>query len=215
MIYKEVINTTDRIKDDTSPDEYFYSMPRYSYHLDQNFREKLSRLYSKELNSNSILLDFMSSWKSHLPDSIKFKRVLGHGLNKEELNHNDRLDFYWIQNININQNLPLEDCSIDHVLIVAGWQYLQFPEKIASELYRITKPGGKIIVSFSNRAFWSKCPSIWKYSDPEAQMNYIINVLEAQNWSKSRRISERFVKNPFLRILGVSNDPFYCVIASR
>ena len=27
----------------------------------------------------------MSSWNSHLPEEIKYRKVIGHGLNKEEL----------------------------------------------------------------------------------------------------------------------------------
>ena len=32
------------------------------------------------------------------------------------------------------QNMPIEDSTIDIGLIVAGWQYLQYPEKVSLEL---------------------------------------------------------------------------------
>lgn len=39
-------------------------------------------------------------------------------------------------------------------------QYLQFPEKILSECYRVLKPGGCVIFSFSNRMFYQKAIAV-------------------------------------------------------
>ena len=44
---------------------------------------------------------------------------------------------------------------------MAGWQYLQQPEPIAAELWRITRPRGQVIVAFSNRMFFTKAPQVW------------------------------------------------------
>ena len=77
----------------------------------------------------------VSSWVSHLPDDVSYDNVIGHGLNAEELSANPRLDRHWVQNLNRDQTLPVEDASIDATLIVAGWQYLQQPEPIAAELW--------------------------------------------------------------------------------
>ena len=35
-------------------------------------------------------------------------------------------------------------------------QYLQQPEKVFAEIYRVLKPGGVAIFSFSNRMFFTK-----------------------------------------------------------
>ena len=100
----------------------------------------------------------MSSWVSHLPEDVSYDKVIGHGLNAEELNANPRLDQHWVQNLNRDQILPVDDASIDATLIVAGWQYLQQPEPIAAELLRITQPRGRVIVAFSNRMFFTEAP---------------------------------------------------------
>ena len=103
----------------------------------------------------------MSSWVSHLPDDQRYELVIGHGLNAQELQANPRLDRHWVQNLNLDQRLPLEDDSVDYTLIVAGWQYLQQPEAVAAELLRITRPKGQVICAFSNRMFFTKAPQIW------------------------------------------------------
>ena len=91
----------------------------------------------KEIKQNSIVLDLMSSWDSYLPKRKKYKKVNGHGLNSKELEKNKILDSFWTQNLNLNQNIPMNDGSVDYCLMVAAWQYLQYPEKLTQEISRI------------------------------------------------------------------------------
>ena len=150
------LSTDDSAKSDISDDEIFYQQPRFVHHLSNSFRNRLTNLYSEYLLSHHIILDLMSSWVSHLPTNIRYKKVIVHGMNEAELISNKRLDKFWVQNLNKSQNMPIEDSTIDVGLIVAGWQYLQYPENVALELKRIIRPKGKLIISFSNRAFWTK-----------------------------------------------------------
>ena len=76
-----VLNNQQRVKQDESNDELFYSMPRFVQHLDGGFRKELTNLYSDRIEADSIILDLMSSWVSHLPASNNYKEVIGHGLN--------------------------------------------------------------------------------------------------------------------------------------
>ena len=126
-----VLSEAQRRKQDESSDALFYAQPRFVHHLDGAFRARLTGLYSERLEPGSTVLDLMSSWVSHLPDEQTFAEVIGHGLNAEELAANPRLDRHWLQNLNTTQQLPLADNSVDAVLIVAGWQYLQQPEAVA------------------------------------------------------------------------------------
>ena len=95
----EVLNNYQRKKLDERNDEEFYSDPKFVYHLDLNFRNYLSNVYKKEISDYSTVLDLMSSWDSYLPKEKKYKKVIGHGLNKQELERNKILDTYWIQNL--------------------------------------------------------------------------------------------------------------------
>ena len=210
---RSVLSASQRNKEDCSDDALFYLHPRFSHHLDEGFRSRLKQLYCQYITEGSIVLDLMSSWVSHLPENIKYKKVIGHGLNKKELESNKALDSFWIQNLNIDRTLPLSDSSIDFCLMVAAWQYLQYPEEIASELRRIIRPKGILIVSFSNRAFWTKTPFIWKSSSDEERINYVCDVLISEGWSDIKVVNEKPSSNYFRSLLGDLGDPFYSIIA--
>ena len=210
----EVLNNYQRQKLDESNDELFYSDPKFVYHLDGNFRTYLSSIYKNEIKDNSTVVDLMSSWDSYLPSEKKFKKVIGHGLNKEELEKNKNLTSFWTQNLNFNQDIPLDSESIDFCLMVAAWQYLQYPENLTKEIARILSKRGKIIVSFSNRAFWHKAPNIWTSSTEEERLKYVRKVL-ISNGFKEPRIIKKFNEQSFNFLPFLKNDPFYCLIATK
>jgi len=210
----EVLNNYQRKKLDESNDEEFYSEPKFVYHLDSNFRQYLSQVYKDEIDEYSTVLDLMSSWDSYLPKENNYQKVIGHGLNKKELERNNILDSFWVQNFNLNQNIRLENGSIDYCLMVAAWQYLQYPENLTKEISRILSDKGKIIVSFSNRAFWHKAPNIWTTSTEDERVQYVRKVL-ISNGFKEPRIIKKF-NEPDLNIFNFfKKDPFYCLIANK
>ena len=156
----------------------------------------------------------MASWDSYLPVEKKYKNVIGHGLNKEELERNKTLNSFWVQNFNLNQAIPLESKSIDYCLMVAAWQYLQYPENLTKEIARTLKDRGKIIVSFSNRAFWHKAPNIWTTSNEEERLKYVRKVLISNGFYEPNIIKKFNAQSsnifPFF-----NKDPFYCLIANK
>jgi len=211
----QILEDSDRQKEDESDDSIFYLSPRFVYHLDESFRKRLEKLYLSEIPSSSKVLDLMSSWTSHLPITHKYQLIVGHGLNEDELKANSSLDRYWIQDLNINQNINIPDKSFDVILITAGWQYLQYPENLAQELSRITNKGGKAIISFSNRAFWNKSPRIWVQSSPNQQLNYVKRVMLLNGWSDFKIISEKTYNKGFAAIFSPLGDPFYSIICYK
>ena len=156
----------------------------------------------------------MSSWDSYLPKEKKYRKVIGHGLNKKELERNKTLNSFWIQNFNLSQEIPLTSGSVDYCLMVAAWQYLQYPENITKEVARILSDEGKILVSFSNRAFWHKAPNIWTTSTEEERVKYVRKVL-ITNGFKEPRIIKKFNDNSLNFFPFLKNDPFYCLIANK
>ena len=210
----EVLNTYQRKKLDESNDQEFYSEPKFVYHLDSNFRQHLTTLYENEIADSSSVVDLMSSWDSYLPKGKKYKKVVGHGLNKQELEKNKIFDSYWIQNFNLNQEIPIEDGSFDYCLMVAAWQYLQYPENLTNEISRILSNKGKIIISFSNRAFWHKAPNIWTSSTEEERLKYVKKVLITNGFNDPKII--RKFNQPAHNFFNFFNkDPFYCLIATK
>ena len=206
------LSLEDRIKIDASDDQIFYQQPRYVHHLSESFRTRLTELYSKYILNHYVVLDLMSSWVSHLPKDIRYKKVIGHGLNESELSSNNRLDSFWVQDLNKKQNMPIEDSSIDIGLIVAGWQYLQYPEKVAYELSRIIKNDSLLIISFTNRAFWTKSPNIWTNSSEMRRIEYVKSVLSDNGWKVERIFNEQTYEKKLFGFYSSSSDPFFSVI---
>ena len=210
----EVLNSYQRKKLDESNDSEFYSDPKFVYHLDANFRNYLSSIYKNEIAEYSTVLDLMSSWDSYLPEEKKYKKVIGHGLNKQELKRNKVFDNYWVQNFNLNQDIPLDNESVDYCLMVAAWQYLQYPENLTNEIARTLTNQGKFIIAFSNRAFWHKAPNIWTTSTEEGRVKYVRKVLITNGFNEPKIIKK--FNEPSLNVFNFfSKDPFYCLIAAR
>ena len=207
------LTSFDREKTDISNDEIFYNQPRYVNHLSPSFRKRLTSLYSEYLSSNNLILDLMSSWVSHLPNNVRYKKVIGHGMNESELRANNRLDKFWVQNLNKTQTMPIEDSTVDVGLIVAGWQYLQYPEKVSLDLSRIIKSNSLLIISFTNRAFWSKSPNIWTNSTDEQRIEYVKSVLSENGWRVVRTLNEKTYENKIFGFYNSDGDPFYSIIA--
>ena len=207
------LSTYDRNKSDISDDELFYQQPRFVHHLSDSFRNRLTSLYSEYLLNHHIILDLMSSWVSHLPSNISYKKVIGHGMNEAELSSNERLDRFFVQNLNKKQNMPIEDSSVDVGLIVAGWQYLQYPEKVSLELSRVIKSDSLLIISFTNRAFWTKAPNIWTYSSEEKRIEYVTSVLTSNGWRIEKILNEKTQDKKLFGFYSSESDPFFSVIA--
>ena len=207
------LSTYDRTKSDICDDEIFYQQPRFVHHLSDSFRNRLTSLYSEYLLNHYIILDLMSSWVSHLPSNIRYKKVIGHGMNEAELSSNERLDRFFVQNLNKKQNMPIEDSSVDVGLIVAGWQYLQYPEKVSLELSRVIKSDSLLIISFTNRAFWTKAPNIWTYSSEEKRIEYVTSVLTSNGWRIEKILNEKTQDKKLFGFYSSESDPFFSVIA--
>jgi SAM-dependent methyltransferase len=212
-----LLQPTQRTKLDESDDNLFYSFPRFVTHVDEGFIQQLTELYRERLRPQSRVFDMMSSWVSHLPEEIKFEHVEGHGLNEEELARNPCLDHYFVQNLNQKQLLPLPDQSFDAVLNTVSIQYLQLPEAVFAEIYRILKPGGICIVSFSNRMFYQKAIQAWRDGSETERVELVKGYFKAiPGFSEPEVIVRSSPLPSFLQMLGMAGgDPFYAVIAQR
>lgn len=212
-----------RTKLDPSDDTLFYSLPRFVTHVDEGFIDRLTNLYRERLKPNTRILDMMSSWVSHLPEDIEFASVEGHGMNEEELAKNPRFDRYFVQDLNLNPQLPFADKEFDAVLNCVSIQYLQYPDAIFYEIHRILKPGGIAIISFSNRMFYQKAIAAWRDNSESGRVELVKryfdsvrNASDIPGFSQTEIIAHRSNAPTFLQMLGMGGgDPFYAVIAYR
>lgn len=212
-----MLEPVQRIKLDESDDTLFYSFPRFVTHVDEHFIQQLTDLYQERLKPNSRIFDMMSSWVSHLPEELEFEHVEGHGLNEEELARNPRLDHYFVQNLNQQQLLPLPDRSFDAVLNAVSVQYLQRPEAVFAEIYRILKPNGIAIISFSNRMFYQKAIHAWREGSEGDRVELVKRYFAAiPGFSEPEVIARTTTLPRVLQMMGMpGSDPFYAVIATK
>ena len=153
----------------------------FSFRKDDGAIEALTEFYSEEfkrIDKESLdVLDLCSSWISHLPDGddVKYGRVVGVGMNEQELAANQALTSYVVQDLNENPSLQFEDDSFDVVCNVVSVDYLTQPLEIFREVHRILRPGGISLMSFSNRCFPTKAVAMWLQGLLDACMHYIID----------------------------------------
>jgi SAM-dependent methyltransferase len=191
---------------DEAPDEEFYRTPRLVTHIDDQAIAAVTQLYREFFSAGGEILDLMSSWVSHLPPEIEYRRVIGLGMNEVELRRNDRLHSYVVQNLNINPRLAFGDAEFDGCGICVSIDYLTRPIEVLREVGRVLKVGSPTIISFSNRCFPSKAVAIWHLLDDRGHMRLVERYLkEAGNFANIRSLD----RSP-RRLVG---DPLYAVVA--
>ncbi len=137
-------------------DHNFYQTTRLANHLDDMAIKQVKSIYSTLLSSGNNLLDLMSSWVSHIPNTLTDCQVTGLGLNKEELKANKLLSNFIVHDLNKDPALPFTDNEFDAVICTASIEYLIQPIKVVAEIARVIKPGGIFVTTFSNRWFPGK-----------------------------------------------------------
>jgi hypothetical protein len=191
---------------DPEDDEIFYEPPRLVCHIDDGAIAALSEFYRKVLPPGGVLLDLMSSWVSHLPLGIDYKKVIGHGMNAEELAANPRLDRWFVQNLNRDPTLPLAEYSVDAAMMCVSVQYLQRPVALLREAARVLRPHGPLIVSFSNRCFWTKAVAIWRALDDDGHARLVERYLQLAGFTaiETHRLAEwvEDVSDPMIAVIG-------------
>ena len=157
-------------KIDPAPDAEFYEFPRFVTHIDDGAIAAVTQAYRDILPPGGTVLDLMSSWVSHLPGDVEYAAVTGHGMNAEELAANPRLSRWFVQDLNTNPTLPLDNAAFDGVCLCVSVQYLQRPVEVFREVARVLRPAAPFVVSFSNRCFPTKAVAIWQsFTGPDQQ----------------------------------------------
>ncbi len=191
---------------DAEDDEFFYEPARLVCHIDDGAIAALTEFYRAILPAGGVLLDLMSSWVSHLPSEIEYAEVIGHGMNAEELAANPRLSRWFVQNFNREPVLPLADGSVDAAMICVSIQYLQHPVELLREVARVLRPGGPVVISFSNRCFWTKAVAVWRALDDDGHARLVEQYLRHAGLADvaTHRLAEwvEDVSDPMIAVVG-------------
>jgi len=193
---------------DVTDDALFYEQPRFVTHIDDAAIAALTDLYREMLPAGGVILDLMSSWVSHLPPEVSYTEVVGHGMNTVELAANPRLNRYFIQDLNKTPKMPLADDAMDAVLICVSIQYLEQPIAVLSEAARVLKPGGCVIVSFSNRCFPTKAVAIWQALDDAGHVDLVSHYLTRAGFDRieAKVLRDGSVSDPMFVAMGWTAD---------
>lgn len=178
------------------PDQGFYRMSRLVHHLDGHCRAALSDLHRELIPADSRVLDLMSSWESHLPDDLPLASVAGLGMNAEELAANPRLDDWQLQDLNQQPQLPYGAASFDAVICTASVEYLIRPHEVFAELRRVLRPGGLLLMSFSDRWFPPKAINIWQDMHPFERPGLVLEYFQQADLQGLHSLSLRGLPRP-------------------
>jgi SAM-dependent methyltransferase len=191
---------------DETPDTWFYGQPRFVEHIDDGAIAAVTQLYRELFPPGCRVLDLMSSWVSHLPEDVAYARVVGLGLNEEELAANPRLEAHVVQDLNTDSHLPFEDNEFDAAAICVSIQYLVQPVAVLREVGRVLVPGAPLVVTFSNRCFPTKAVAIWQALADAGHAELVSRYLQAAgNWSNIQSL-DRTPPTP-------GADPLFAVVA--
>ena len=193
---------------DESPDENFYAMPRFVTHIDDGAIAAVTGLYREYFPAGGAVLDLMSSWVSHLPPEVPYRRVAGLGMNREELAANPRLSDFTVQNLNEDTRLPYGDGEFDAAGLCVSIDYLTDPIAVLRETARVLRPGAPFVVTFSNRCFPTKAVAIWHALEDADRCGVVaafFRAAGAELWSRAEILD----RSPG------GGDPLYAVVSRR
>lgn len=191
-------------KEDETPDAIFYAAPRFVTHIDMTATQAVTALYRSLFPAESVLLDLMSSWVSHLPRDVAYREVIGHGMNEMELKANPRLSRFFLQDLNADPQLPLQSQSVDAAAICVSIQYLQQPVAVLTEVRRVLRGAAPLAITFSNRCFPTKAIALWQTLD-DAGHGRLVALYLAEAGFADIEIKALIQKS-------AGSDPLYAVI---
>lgn len=200
---------------DETPDAEFYRQPRFVQHIDDGAIAAVTDAIRRHVPPGSDVLDLMSSWVSHLPsaEELPLGRVAGLGMNADELAANPRLTEWTVFDLNAaaadGTPLPYPDASFDAALVTVSVQYLTRPADTWREVARVLRPGGTLLVSWSDRMFPTKAVRIWQETPPEARAGLISLQLQVAGGFRRPEVEEH--GGP--RGLFGGPDPLWIVVA--
>lgn len=195
-------------RQDESDDERFYAPSRLVTHIDDAAIAAVTQLYREYFPPGGAILDLMSSWISHLPAEVEYHRVVGLGMNQQELDANPRLHERLVQNLNRDPHLPFADGEFDGAGICVSVQYLTQPVVVFREIGRVLRPGAPLVVTFSNRCFPTKAVAIWQSLDDRGHARLVQRYFEeVGNWAAIEvldRSPSRWRSDPLFAVAGRS-----------
>lgn len=164
-------------RQDPRDDAGFYAPPRLVTHIDDGAIAAVGELYDELGVPEGRVLDLMSSWVSHLSRKPS-GGLVALGMNATELRANPLADEVVVQDLNVDPRLPFEDDAFDAVVCCVSIDYLIRPVDVLREVVRLLRPGGVVVLTFSNRCFPTKAIRGWLANDEDGRVAIVRAYLE-------------------------------------
>jgi hypothetical protein len=170
-------------REDEAPDDEFYREPRLVTHIDPGAIAAVTQLYRENFPAGGAVLDLMSSWVSHLPPEVTYRRVAGLGMNAAELRANPQLTEWVVHDLNREPRLPYAPGEFDGAGICVSIDYLVQPVAVLRDVARVLRSGAPLVITFSNRCFPTKVIAAWLRLDDAGHVALVRQCLkEAGTW---------------------------------
>lgn len=164
-------------RQDSDDDADFYVPPRLVTHIDDGAIVAVGALYDELDVPDGRVLDLMSSWVSHLPRKPS-GGLVALGMNASELAANPMADDVVVQDLNVDPRLSFDDECFDSVLCCVSIDYLIHPVEVLRDVLRVLRPGGVVVLTFSNRCFPTKAVRGWLNTDEDGRVAIVQAYLE-------------------------------------
>lgn len=165
----------------------------------------ITDLYREVMPAGGAILDVMSSWVSHLPPEVHYRRVVGLGGDVGALAENAFLDEWRVQDLNSDPQLGFANGEFDGAAICGAVQNLTRPAEVIREVGRVLKPGAPLVVTFSNRCLCTSAIGCWRLFDDTGHLSLVARYfVEAGNFADIRCLD---------RTPPSGGDPLYAIVA--
>jgi hypothetical protein len=147
----------------------------------------ITDLYREVMPAGGAILDVMSSWVSHLPPEVHYRRIVGLGGDVGALAENPFLDEWRVQDLNSDPQLGFGNGEFDGAAICGAVQHLTRTAEVIREIGRVLKPGAPLVVTFSNRCLCTTAIGCWRLFDDTGHLSLVARYFaEAGNFTDIR-----------------------------
>ena len=189
---------------DPEPDDVFYRPARLVTHIDDRAVAAVGDLYDR-LGLRGRVLDLMSSWVSHF--RVPPAELVVLGLNRAELAANPAATERIVHDLNADPRIPLPDADVDAVVCCVSIDYLVRPVEVLAEAARVLRPGGPVVITYSNRCFPTKAVRGWLALDDAGRGELIAELLRRAGFGDPEVGLRTPPRSP--------GDPLWAVVAHR
>ncbi|CAP56251.1 class I SAM-dependent methyltransferase [Gluconacetobacter diazotrophicus] len=147
------------------PDASFFARRDPGPLMDPGAQSAVTALYHTLVAEGADVLDLMAGPDSHLPRDATYGSVIGIGLDADAMADNPRIGHRIVQDLNATPTLPLPDDAVDVACLCDVAPYLRQPMATLAEIRRVLRPGGVVIVTFSDRVIAGKAVALWQALD--------------------------------------------------